>query len=286
MAIDISTLATSSNQLSAVADLILVTPNQNLGYQPEALNAKDGQPLDTPAAILFHYEGEQSVTLESEITDHYIEDNSSIQDHIAIKPETITTQGFVGELNDIAPLPLVPLKFAAEKLTTIQGYSPQLSETALRQYNQAAFAYANTKKLINTAVSTVRTLGNILGLGDSQVQTKQQQYFTEFYGYWSERRLFTVQTPWGIFQHMAIKSLRSIQDKETRMITDFDVTFKAVRFAESVSEVSGTSNALKRSGRAVAQASNKIFLGNSVPKESFGLLARLGLNTNVVGGAF
>jgi len=71
-------------------------------------------------------------------------------------------------------------------------------------------------------------------LSDTQSnQTKQQIYFQQFYGYWQSNTLFTIQTPWAVFQDMAIENLVAIQDADTRMITDFNITFKMIRFAST-----------------------------------------------------
>jgi hypothetical protein len=51
--------------------------------------------------------------------------------------------------------------------------------------------------------------------------------------------LFTVDTPWGFFTDMAIKSLTATQDATTRVITDFAITFKKMRFAQTVAISSG-----------------------------------------------
>lgn len=47
------------------------------------------------------------------------------------------------------------------------------------------------------------------------------------------RTLFTIQTPWAIFEDMAILNLRAIQDESTRMITDFEVSFKQINIAST-----------------------------------------------------
>lgn len=47
---------------------------------------------------IFDTRGDEDVTLESEITDNWVEDNSTMQDHIGLKPMSITLTGYVGEL--------------------------------------------------------------------------------------------------------------------------------------------------------------------------------------------
>lgn len=251
---NISGLAATQNAALALSNLILVTPDSNLGYR--AQSAPDTGQGNIPTileTLLFNYEGEQTVTLESDITDHYVEDNTAIQDQVALRPEIVTTHGFIGELNNVVPPLLVPLRIVADKLTTINAYTPGLSETAILAYNQAFQAYQLAKALANNSVNAWNSLNN-----GAQNQTQQQLYFTKFQAYWTNRTLFTIQTPWAIYNNMAIKTVRAIQDAETRMITDFELTFKKIRFSTTIlfSPV--------RQTRLSAQASTETNNGTSV----------------------
>ncbi len=257
---DLSGLSSLTTAATSLSNLILVTPNVNLGYQPQ--NA-EGSEAAQPPSILFHYEGEQSVALESDITDHYIEDNTAIQDQWTLKPETVNTHGFIGELNNVPPKALAILQKAANRLTTISAYVPSLSATALIAYNQAFFLYQVGANAANSAVSAWSSISNS---GQSQ-QTKQQQAFQQFYGYWQSRTLFTVQTPWAIFQNMAIKSLRAIQDAETNVISDFEVSFKRMRFATTESSIP-----ISLQGRAASQSQGLVDFGTTTPTNDIGVL--------------
>lgn len=229
-------MSLASTTATALSNLILVTPQTTVGYQPQL----KGQTTAQGKALLFHYEGEQSATLESDITDHFVEDNTAIQDQISLKPETITTNGFIGDLNNVVPAALQPLQAAATKLGSISAYTPGFSETALLAFNEAAFAY---QLAVNVASSAISSWQSVNGGGEAVVgssgitntglasQSPQQIAFQQFYAYWKNRTLFTVQTPWAIFQNMAIKTLRAVQSAETNVITDFEVTFKIMRFA-------------------------------------------------------
>lgn len=229
----LSTLPTTAN---ALAGLVMVTPQGIVGYQPQPSPITDGlSPQPSDDAILFNYEGEQSALIECDITDHYIEDNSSIQDQIALRPVIISTHGYIGELNDIVPRALQPLVIAAQKVTILSGYAPSLSITALEALNTAKQAYTVAASLANSAVSALNTISNIANSSpNTQPQNKQQLAFAKFIGYVNQRTLFTVQTPWGIFINCAIKSLRAIQDADTELVTDFEVTFKGLRFSSTV----------------------------------------------------
>lgn len=261
---------------TALSNLILVTPQSVQGFQPQNKPNSDGTPSTAapPPSFLFDFEGEQTLSLQSDITDHYVESNIAIQDQIALKPEIFTTHGFVGELNDVVPELLKPVKFVADKLTTIGAYEPQLSSTALIAYATAFQVYQTAQTIANNAVASWDTL-----LG-SENQNKQQIAFAKFYGYWRDRTLFTIQTPWAIFQNMAILNLRAIQDEETRVVTDFELSFKMIRTAATFLVTSA--NDVSLSGRLSSQASGLTDLGTSSPTPSISLPQ--GLSNMGVGG--
>ncbi len=277
MATNLSSLATITTAANGLANLILVSPQNTIGYQPQNAPSYDNSTSQLPPAIVFHYEGEQTALLESDITDHYVEDNTAIQDQIALKPETITTHGFIGELNDLAPNAVfAALQTAAQKLLVISAYTPNLSVTALEAYNEAVFLYQTGANVVNSAVQSWASItgsggesvinGN--GITVSTTQNKQQQIFAQFYGYWKSRTLFTVQTPWAVFQDMAIKSLRSIQDAETNVISDFEITFKLIRFATTSTTGTVVYDNTQFQDRLFTQGADPTDLGTSTPQLS------------------
>lgn len=272
----VSSLAQVTTGISALSGLLLVTPQSVQGLQPQNGIAAS-TPLPTPISnvqgalpqapsFLFNYEGENTATLETDITDHFIEDNTAIQDQMTLKPEMIATNGFIGELNDVAPPALAVLKAVTSKLTVVSAYTPALSSTALLAYNQAFFLYQTASDAANTVVSALSSLAG----GSSQ--NKQQTAFTTFYGYWAARYLFTIQTPWAVFPNMAIKTLQAVQSEETRMITDFKITFKRMRFAKSSSDASATIGDFGDS-RGAAQSARLVNLGTSSPPAAATTLA-------------
>jgi hypothetical protein len=239
----------------------LATPQTNIGIQAQQTIMPNANATAKPPAFLFDFEGEQSIVLETDITDHYAEDNSALQNQSALRPEQINTEGFVSELNDIVSNPVLQaLQIAAEKLTVISGFTPGLSTTALLAYNEAVQAYQIGNLALTAGVSAFNALSGAgsgsasaqaqarLGLVPIAVQTKQQAAFTLFYGYWQARQLFTVQTPWAIFQNMMLKSIRPMQDPETDSYSTFQVTFKHMRFAgvASTSVNAQTRNAIQQ----------------------------------------
>jgi hypothetical protein len=261
---DISAIASTASAASSLAGLILAIPNSPKGYQPQNDPVIDGSTEQLDPPILFHYEGEQSVTLESDITDHYVENNSSIQDQISLKPIMIVTHGFIGELTNTPPNQYFRgLKLAADKLTVVGGYLPQLSVSALASYNTALQLYNTAQTAKNAAVAAWTSTPNL---------SLQEKCYLRFYGYWLNRRLFTVQTPWALYDNCAIKSLRAIQAEDTTTITDFEITFKQIQFARVKTTYTATQSTSDLFGRSANQGASEQDFGSqnlSTDPESF-----------------
>lgn len=251
-------LSSITSAVNAVSDIILVNPKKDVGITAQK-TADD--------SFLFHIKGEEVVSLTSDVTDHFVEDNSSLQDQVSLKPETVTTAGYIGELNNVTPVPLEILKEVAERLQTLSPFVPALSSAALIAYNNAAQLYAIGNKTKDALVSA---WGTINGNGTA-VQNEQQIAFNKFYGWWKNHQLFTVQTPWCIFDDMIIMSLRATQGEDTRMITDFEITFKKMRFAKTLL----SKKKKQSSGRAAADSADQINNGTTQPKVSIGVVAQI-----------
>lgn len=249
-----SALATATSGLNSFGNLIMVTPvNKGIQTQEVATALRPGEGLasykapkpngipsifETPTTILFQYEGENTALLESEISNYFVEENYVLNDNISLKPEVVTIHGVVGELNDIPPQFPDAINFIKQKLIVLSPYTPALSITALNAINALVASYQAINSVVNSAQSLFKFFSlsgstTINGV-EAQIQTKQQYFFWQFYYYWINRQMFTVQTPWATFNNMVIKSLRAIQDAETRMITDFEVTFQRFYVTTSV----------------------------------------------------
>ena len=78
------------------------------------------------AGFKFHVPETEAVRFESEITDHYTDTNSALQDHIANKPVTITCTGLVGDyfysVNQIEDF----LALIVPTITLVKEFIPQI----------------------------------------------------------------------------------------------------------------------------------------------------------------
>jgi hypothetical protein len=238
-----------TNVSGVLDNIALVIPDSNSGYTPTFSNGVD---LENQTPLIFHYEGLNQIEIASDITDHYAEDNTTLQDHASLRPEKISVHGFVGEVViDDNSSTIAKAADTVSRLPLISGLSPSLSVTALNAYNSAASAISEAKSVVASAGSVLNKFGVKTGLS---TQNNQQTVFNWLYGYWFSRSLFTVQTPWAVFENMMIETMRPVQDESTRTMTDFFITFKRVRFVADIKDQNAGSGIYD--GRLGAQKSD------------------------------
>jgi hypothetical protein len=231
---NLASLAPAVNAATGLSNLIIAIP-EDQGISPE-YEVQAGQ--KPPEKFLFDFNGEQSITLKSDITDHFVEDNSSLQDHIGLPPENIRTHGFIGELKDFAPDAPEFIRDGRDKLIGVSSYAPAISVTMLVNYNRAFQVYQAAKLANSAVVSRWNSLSSAAPQVEGNAefgatQNSQQKAFQKFYGYYKKRTLFKVQTPWAIFRHCAIEMMQFTQSGDTVNISDVECHFKPINYASS-----------------------------------------------------
>lgn len=260
------------NVLQDIANGIVPTEDPSVFDALAVLTQLDQQAIIRPtipppgiAGYVFDILEDETVQIESRITDNFIEDNTAIQDHIALAPEIVTVRGLVGELVDYVTTPsalravvpdVMPLNFPMVPLLSIGAIQAQKLRNAtansLRDStlsSNSLYAYydrrvAKTLKLTGLGNFNTQVLTN-----KRSVQTRQQQTFNFFYQLWKARMIFTVETPFGFWPNMAILSMRANQSAASRYISDFTITFKVISKVQSL-----TVNLGQLAGRAVSAA--------------------------------
>lgn len=197
------------------------------------------------AGFLLSVVDDDRVELESDITNHYTEENSPVQDHIALQPERVTVTGAVAELVKANPTPK-RITESPNPLPIIANMTPALAPAAETQQE----TYVETVAGDQNAVTDTQSLYGYYQarLPQQPNQTKQQVAFGYLYQLWKGRQTFSVETPWGFFTNMAILSVSASQGPVSRMVSDFSVTFQKIRTVRAVDLVPGL-----LAGRAVFQ---------------------------------
>jgi len=186
--------------------------------------------------FVFDIEGETTVTLKSDITDHFLEDNTTIQDHIAIKPKKVTLNTYVGELTYKPESDLTDtVETVVRKLTTINAYLPELTQAtqAIVDFNAEDLTSVTdslesvTAQTVNKATDYYSMVQNLLNSGN-----KQQDAYMYFKSLMEQKILVSLQTPFEYMNNMAIESVTAFQGEESKFISNFTITLKEIRTAE------------------------------------------------------
>lgn len=176
------------------------------------------------SGYVFDIIGTEEMLIDSDITDHFIEDNSAIQDHIALRPERFVLSGYVGELRNLLPNSFLGFLTTAQSLGTIFDFAPDFPKQATQIYNEISDVAAKVGEVYNQAANIYEIF-----FQKSTTENRQQEAFQYFYNLWLSRQLCEVETPYGILKNVAIESIRVKQDEETRLVSDFSITFKKIR---------------------------------------------------------
>jgi len=176
---------------------------------------------------------QDQLDLDADITDHYMEDNSFLNDHIIRKPIVITVSGSKGEL--VAKQPILAqaiCKFLSATLSNLDSYEGDYTDQALQNI-QKAISEAET--YINQVNQVVEKTKNIITqfLGVSGYKTLQEKAYKELYALFISNDLLTIQTPWGFFKNMKIIKIPFVQSEDSDSYSDITITLKEMRFSKT-----------------------------------------------------
>lgn len=206
------------------------------------------RPANPPAGIggfLFDIPDDEEIRLRSQITNYFLENNTSIQDNITVEPAVITLRGVIAELSLGIPLnpptaqsatvnPLIPAMMPVMTPQQQEAYAEKQQQAAL-----TATAGVNQAAANGTSQSLYAYYLNQTGAGNSlELQqlglgaySKQRAAFLYFQQLQAGQQLCSVETPFGIYEQCGILEVRAIQDGRTRYMSEFTVTFQEMRFA-------------------------------------------------------
>jgi hypothetical protein len=180
--------------------------------------------------FVFDVVGDEDVAFDADITDHYIESNYSIQDHIALRPPKFTLSGFIGELNDILANSTLNILTTIQSLAGVAEYTPSFAQQSAQVYGAIAGVVSQVGMVVNQATNLYQSITGAL-----TSNSKQQAAYNYFTNLYMNRKLCTVETPWAVWKEMAIESIRIIQKDSNRFVSEFSITFKQIRIVSTKS---------------------------------------------------
>ncbi len=213
------------NSLSTSLNQYVVTPLLDFGI----------------GGFVFDIDGEARVELNNEITDHYVENNSVVQDHIAVKPKKITLRNYVGELTSpgLSSSGANTINKVAQKLTQLGAFLPALAAGATQaqsiyDQSQASVLSGNNLSggaLVSAGAGVTANLYALVKNLISAQSNKQQAAYQYFKAMRDTRQIFSIQTPFEFMTNMAIESIVAVQPEDSSFISHFAITLKEIRVA-------------------------------------------------------
>jgi len=184
------------------------------------------------SGFLFDIPENESIDLSSEITDHYTENNSYINDHEIKKPIVIMLSGLIGELVFRPPEGIEgELSEINNRLETVDAYLGDLTPGFVQDVQKSTLFAESAISKINQSVDRIQNIVDFFE-GEGVKETAQEKAYNSLYSLWQSSSLLTVQTPWDYFEDMRITNIGFSQDTETKEITNISVSLKQLRFAD------------------------------------------------------
>ena len=205
------------------------------------------------AGFKFHIPQTEQVRFESEITDYYIDINTPVQDHIVLKPVTITLSGLVGDyfysvnkIEDFIALIPTSLKLIEEFMNREYPITQQIKQ----KWNDYINETPQPLKIDYTGFKDSSTL--LEGKASKQfpkinmntfdvfslfqelykLKSAQTRAFFFFEALWKARIPFSVETTWKRYDNMVIQSITPKRDNNAD-ITEFSITVKQINVTQS-----------------------------------------------------
>ena len=197
------------------------------------------------AGFKFNIPESELVKFENEISDHYTDNNSPVQDHIVEKPIEITVTGLVGDYFYSRHIIQDLVAQVVPTLTLVKEFVPQISPVVMalkEKFNIGASSTYNfdpeTGVLSGGSITNYSfNLIDLFKLFQNlyKLKSAQTRAFIFFECLWKMKSLFSVETTWKRYDNMLVKSLEAKRDKNLD-ITEFSLTFKQMSFTQSLLE--------------------------------------------------
>lgn len=196
-----------------------------------ALVAPAGQ--EGVSGWVFDVPDSERLELTADITDHFVESGSFVNDHIVRKPVRITLSGFVGELVYVVPKPtgvLGALQTLQGKLGVVDAFLGDLTPQAVQDLRKSAEVAQAVAGQAQALVARGKNLVGAFREGDEP--DRQTAAWLALKALWQTGQVVTVQTPWEYYDSMLIEMLAAEQDDSSSTITNITIMLKEARFAD------------------------------------------------------
>lgn len=207
---------------------------QNL-LQGATVQTKDDT-IESAIALYFDIIQEHSISLQSQITDNWLENNTVVNDHIANSPISINLRGLSGEIVYTPSTVDGALSYITDttknkfgtnivnKLSVIPALLPPVSNVTQKAMNVISYIEASqnrySKLIERFTSSTIR-------------QEKLRKIYQNLSALRETKIALFVQTPFGSFDNMYIQSL-TLRQANQNYIADIELSLKQLNFTDTL----------------------------------------------------
>lgn len=221
-------------------------------------------------SFTFDYQLSNEVRMDNEITDHWLEDFTAVQDHIGVKPKIVILRGYVAEL--VFKVSFFEQLFAGVQnaLSQVPAYLGSYTAGTTLALTKAITQAQNIEQQAVQAFNRAAGIVNLVSLATG-AQTKQQKAFAQLSALRDAKILFTVFTPFQVYTSMAITQLTATQREKSKDYSEFSVTMKQVNITGATTANSSTaagkflSQIQKTASGVITTVSNAQTLTQNIP---------------------
>lgn len=191
---------------------------------------------------------EHSVSIQNQITDNYLENNTSVQDHIAHAPITVTLSGLAAEIFFTPPrqaLDTIYTKYntfmqskfnndtmanpylMSDKLLAIPALIPQVDNVTQIAKNAIQYVESSVKRYTKIVKNFINK---------ENKEARLWQIYRELKELSDSNTALIVETPFTVLGDMYIQTI-SLRQGNQNYISDLEITLKQINYADvSVTE--------------------------------------------------
>ncbi len=222
----------SFNSIQEIKDKIeLKTKQHYIDARANVVLAEKGQ--EGLSGFVFDIASTESINLSADVTDHYTENDSFLQDHRTVKPITVNISGFIGELVFKPKGGLLgALSSASSLLETVDAFAGDYTPQAIQDAQRIANEISSAVNVLESAVTGVASVVNAVTSLLEPEPTRQQIAYKQLESLFNVGGLVTLQTPWNFFDDLMITSIGFSQDEKSDGISDISIGLKQIRVSE------------------------------------------------------
>lgn len=205
----------------------------------------------------FHITDSERVNMQAELTDHYVDTNRPVQDHIVWKPIEITLKGKVGEYVHLISEDKQRSLAYYKGMSLVTSFIPKIPGVSVfRKVRQQISKFTSGNEIINRLVNTATSWTYGIGrdllntawhkvieemhiqpkeIADksAKIDNKQTEFFKNMVTLWQAGKPITVVTSWNIYNNMIVTSVVPMRE-DSADITEFTITFKQLNTVSSL----------------------------------------------------